>query len=232
MYTRQEMCDQLDDPGLVLDADGTCPLSELTASIDETCRQIEDQDDPAVVLVRLQPSPTNTRSWPGNVSIREVNRWERAVRRLERTGAVSVALAATSCAGPALDLLLASDYRIATADTRLLLPVNDGQFWPGMGVHRLVNQVGLARARQLVLWGGEILAEQAVAIGLIDEITSDPAAATQAAVVMLGRVAGAEHAIRRQLLLEAATTSYEDALGAHLAACDRELRRLRRIGEG
>ena len=55
---------------------------------------------------------------------------------------------------------------------------------------------------------------------------------SQAAVVMLGRVAGAEHAIRRQLLLEAATTSYEDALGAHLAACDRELRRLRRIGEG
>src|SRR6266516_1257983 len=124
MYTRQEMCDQLDDPGLVLDADGTCPLSELTASIDEICRQREGQGDPVVVLVRREPAPTITRWWPGNVRIRAISRWARAVRRLDRTGAVSIALAATSCAGPALDLLLASDYRIATADTRLLLPVN------------------------------------------------------------------------------------------------------------
>ena len=35
---------------------------------------------------------------------------------------------------------------------------------------------------------------------------------------------GRELAIRRRLLLDATTTSYEDALGAHLAACDRAVR--------
>jgi len=38
-------------------------------------------------------------------------------------------------------------------------------------------------------------------------------------------VDGRELSIRRRLLLEAASTSFEDALGAHLAACDRALRR-------
>jgi isomerase DpgB len=37
--------------------------------------------------------------------------------------------------------------------------------------------------------------------------------------------AGAELAIRRQLMDEASWMSFEDALGPHLAACDRALRR-------
>jgi isomerase DpgB len=36
---------------------------------------------------------------------------------------------------------------------------------------------------------------------------------------------GAEMAIRRQLIFEAGSTTFEDALGAHLAAADRALRR-------
>ncbi|KOG89867.1 enoyl-CoA hydratase, partial [Streptomyces varsoviensis] len=37
-------------------------------------------------------------------------------------------------------------------------------------------------------------------------------------------LSGKDLAIRRQLLLDARTTSFEDALGPHLAACDRLLR--------
>jgi isomerase DpgB len=43
---------------------------------------------------------------------------------------------------------------------------------------------------------------------------------------MLGRIAGPELSVRRQLLNEATSSAYEDAIGAHLAACDRELRRI------
>ena len=43
---------------------------------------------------------------------------------------------------------------------------------------------------------------------------------------MAAAVEGAELAIRRQLMLEAPTATFEDALGVHLAACDRSLRRL------
>jgi isomerase DpgB len=63
-------------------------------------------------------------------------------------------------------------------------------------------------------------------MSLVDEIVADPEEAARAAIIMLGRIAGTDLAIRRQLLAEALSVSYEDALGAHLAACDRELRRL------
>ncbi|MEK8174877.1 hypothetical protein NKH77_54940 [Streptomyces sp. M19] len=43
----------------------------------------------------------------------------------------------------------------------------------------------------------------------------------------MGRISDQELAVRRQLLLEAASVEYDEALGVHLAACDRELRRLR-----
>jgi isomerase DpgB len=130
-----------------------------------------------------------------------------------------------------LELLLATDYRIASGDLRLHLPVNSGLVWPGMVVHRLVNQTGMGRARQL-LWGGhEITAQRALEAGLVDEISATPSDALGAAVSRLGQIPGTELAIRRQLMLEAPETSFEEALGSHLAACDRELRRRQGPGE-
>ncbi|MFJ8464552.1 enoyl-CoA-hydratase DpgB [Streptomyces swartbergensis] len=210
--------------GLRLDLDGRLPLAELTAAVNHACDRAEES--PAVLVVRLGTARPDERSWPGGAGIQEVNRWERAVRRIERLPSVSVAVVSGNCAGPALDLLLVADYRIATEDLRLLLPVNDGQFWPGMALYRLTNQLGAARARQLVLWGHELTASAALESGLVDEANADVEAAVEAAVLLLGRNAGPELAIRRQLLLEAHTGSYEDCLGAHLAACDRELRRV------
>ncbi|MFD0493628.1 hypothetical protein [Streptomyces rhizosphaericus] len=56
--------------------------------------------------------------------------------------------------------------------------------------------------------------------------------AVRHAAVLRGRLSGREAGIRRRLLTEAASAEYQDALGAHLAACDRELRRLRNSGPG
>jgi isomerase DpgB len=204
---------------------GATSIAELTVSVNGLCRRIEDRSDPVITVLRLGGVCAD-QGWPGEVGVQDVNRWEKAVRRLERLAGASVAVAEHDCGGPALDLLLAADYRIATADLRLLFPINDGHFWPGMSVYRLAHQVGLARARQLVLWGHEMSAPQATSLGLVDEIAADVDEAVRAAVVFLGRIADAELAIRRRLLLEAPATSFEEALGAHLAACDRELRRI------
>ncbi|XYH97096.1 enoyl-CoA-hydratase DpgB [Sorangium sp. So ce1128] len=225
------------DPGalaarlpLRLDIDGGVPLAELTAAVNGVCQQAEDRTH-SVVVLWLPTSSFDPKGWPGEISIQDANRWERAVRRLERLAAASIAVVSGACGGPALDLLLATDYRIATAELRLLLPVNDGHVWPGMAVHRLVNQVGVARARQLLVGGHDISAQQALDIGLVDELSSAASDALRAAASRLGRISGKELAIRRQLVLEAPATSFEDALGTHLAACDRELRRLHGRGE-
>jgi isomerase DpgB len=59
----------------------------------------------------------------------------------------------------------------------------------------------------------------------VDELTADVEGALAAVADRAGAVDGGELAIRRQLLRDATTISFEEALGGHLAACDRMLRR-------
>lgn len=216
------------DLAITLEVDQTGTLAELTAALNGACEQAENRKgENVIVVLRLSPCDTDSRAWPGPVSVQEVNRWERAVRRLERLPAMNIAVGHGACGGPALDLLLAADFRIATPDLLLRLPVNDGHFWPGMALYRLVQHVGLARARQIVLWGGDIPGARAQELSLIDQVAEDITAAVHTATVLMGRISDQELAVRRRLLLEAASADYDDALGVHLAACDRELRRLR-----
>lgn len=215
--------------GLRIHLDGSLPLGELTAQVNGLCDRVQEAGPPAIAVLTLAAVRPQDRFWPGRVAIQDVNRWEKAVRRLEQQDGVTVAVAPGMCGGPALDVLLAADYRIATAKTRVLLPVNDGQFWPGMALHRLAHQVGLARARQLVMWGHELSLAQALDLGLLDECADDVDDAVAAAMVLLGRIAQPDLAVRRRLLLETPQVGFDEAFGAHLAACDRELRRLDQV---
>jgi isomerase DpgB len=208
---------------------------ELTGSVQAVCDRIEDavergETRPVVVLhLTGGTSPDHADgdvNWPGDgADVHEVNRWERALRRLERLPAAVIAVAEGHCTGPAIEVLLTADYRIGAVDVSMGLPVRSGQVWPGMSVHRLATQVGIARARQLVLFGRNVPADVARRIGLLDEVATDVVQAAEFALNLVGGVEGSELAIRRRLLLDAATTSFEDARGVHLAACDRTLRR-------
>ncbi|MFS8197594.1 enoyl-CoA-hydratase DpgB [Streptomyces sp. CWNU-52B] len=233
MKTERDLTGLPDGLGVLARLDGGSPLPELTAAVNAVCEEAGERRERTVVVLRFTPSPPRAaREWPGDVSIQEVNRWERAVRRLERLDNVNIAVAEGTCGGPVLDLLLASDFRIGTPDLRLMLPINDGHFWPGMSLYRLVQHIGLARARRIVLWDSAISLADATELGIIDQVSDDLTEAIHTAAVLRGRLSDRETRIRRRLLEEAASAEYQDALGAHLAACDRELRRLRDSGPG
>jgi len=146
------------------------------------------------------------------------------VRRLEHLPVVTLAVVDGVCRGPALDLLLVTDYRIAATGTRLRVPVVGRNTWPGMALYRLAHQLGPARARQAALFGTDLPAPRAAEWGLVDEVVEDIGASTERALARLSGVSGRELSIRRRLLAEATSTPFDDALGAHLAACDRALR--------
>ena len=111
------------------------------------------------------------------------------------------------------------------------MPVVAGATWPGMALYRLARQAaGAALARRAVLFGTPIGAAEAQAIGVIDEVTANATLALEKAMEVAGAARGTELAIRRQLMLEATSTTFEDALGVHLAACDRALRSARHRG--
>jgi isomerase DpgB len=130
-----------------------------------------------------------------------------------------------NCFGAMLDILLTTDYRIAFSHSQMGLAKMGDSIWPGMVVHRLTTQLGVANARSLVLFGSHVNAERARELGLINAITSDSLSSSQSFVQSLNFAHIQDIAMRRSLLFEAPASTYEDALGTHLAACDRALRR-------
>jgi isomerase DpgB len=210
---------------LVLRIDGARPVSPaVVETVLAICDRAEDGDGSGLLSVYLSGAPGP--GWAADLDVGLVTKWERAVRRLERLGVATVAIAAGDCGGAALDVLLATDIRIAVAGARLVVPVAGEATWPGMALYRLARQGAAACVRRAVLLGTPIEAGPAVAAGLVDVVVDQPGDALAEIAAAASARAGRELAIRRQLMLEAGDRSFEDAFGSHLAACDRALRRV------
>ncbi|MCX4762798.1 enoyl-CoA hydratase/isomerase family protein [Streptomyces sp. NBC_01275] len=204
--------------------DGAEPPSAVTVrAVQTVCDAAEDRAGFGVVAVQVSGAPAE--GWTSGLDVMKVSKWERALRRLERLPRATVAVASGDCGGAALDAFLTCDIRVVTPGARLLVPGDGTATWPGMAGYRLVQLAGAARVRRALLFGLPIEAPEALQLGLAHEVADDPAGALAAAAELVGGLAGKEIAIRRQLLFDAVTTSFEDALGPHLAACDRVLRK-------
>ena len=209
---------------LTIRIDGSRALTaESVAALTELAGRAEDGNPNSFVVLRVSGAPGPR--WSDDLPVDLVSKWERGLRRLERLPAATIAVADGDCGGPALDALLVADYRVMSAGARLVVPVVAGATWPGMALYRLARlAAGAALARRAVLFGTPIAAAEALATGIIDDVADSAALALERAMGVAGATAGAELGIRRQLMLEAMTTTFEEALGAHLAACDRVLR--------
>lgn len=222
-----DMTQAADGGETTLEINGTRPpTADLVARVIEVCDRVEAGGGRGRLIVRATGVPVDADSWTDGLTVAMVSRWERTLRRLERLPVATVGVADGDCGGTALDALLATDYRVATTSARLTVPVGANGTWPGMALYRLVHQgANAATIRRAVLFGDPIGALDALALQLVDDVTDDVAGALAAAAGLAATVSGAELAIRRQLMLDARTVSFEDALGVHLAAVDRTLRR-------
>ena len=83
--------------------------------------------------------------------------------------------------GVGLELALACDFRLAAEDVELALPEVKLGMIPGSGgTQRLVRLIGLARAKDAIMRGRRIGAEEALAFGLVTQVV--PAEELDAAV--------------------------------------------------
>ncbi|MER7668235.1 enoyl-CoA-hydratase DpgB [Kitasatospora sp. NPDC096128] len=224
--TSPQQADRTDPDVLLLRIDGRRPISaESVSAVNGVCDAAEDDTARTrVVVVEVSGSPEGQR--PEGLTVAMVSKWERALRRLERLPAPTVAVVDGDCGGTALDALLATDYRIAAGAVRLVVPVDGGATWPGMALYRLAQRgAGASAIRRAVLFGTPVELAEALELQLLDEVAADRAGAHTLAATRAGAVSGSELAIRRQLLDDAVTTGFDEALGVHLAACDRALRR-------
>jgi isomerase DpgB len=199
-------------------------LHDAIAGLNRACDMVEESGPDTVLLLQLSGAASQLAALPADVH--EVNHWERALRRIERLGSVIVATL-DGVAGPAaFAVLLTADYRIMAPAASLGLLGRQG-ILPDTTLFRLANQLGVAQARRIGLFGMPLAAADAQRLALADELNPSPLAAAKDFIGCLQAAQTRDVAVRRRLLLDASAISYEDGLGVHLAACDRFIRAAR-----
>ncbi|WP_342215974.1 enoyl-CoA-hydratase DpgB [Nocardia brasiliensis] len=211
---------------ITIDGDSAQSLPYVTASVDSACEQLSSSGHISSVVFEFTDTSDSPSRQRRKADIDHIRRWEYAVRRIERSDVVSIAVVRGFCQGASVDLLLAADYRVATPDVRLAFGADDRLMWPGMAMYRLTRQIGTARVRQLLIRGSDLSADEAYGLGVIDEVTTDVGRVLAQVSARSARIAGGDIAVRRSLIHEASELEFDEAIGVHLAACDRELRRL------
>lgn len=85
------------------------------------------------------------------------------------------------CLGGGLELALATDFRIADRTAVFGFPeVALGILPSSGGTHRVARLLGAAKAKQLILLGDRLAADEALAIGLVTEVVAEGAALERA----------------------------------------------------
>jgi len=103
--------------------------------------------------------------------------------------------------GVGFELALACDFRLAAPDVQLALPEATIGMIPGSGgTQRLARLVGLGRAKDIVMRGRRVGAEEAQALGLVTEIADDLDGAVVALCDELRRLSPLALAMAKRIL--------------------------------
>jgi enoyl-CoA hydratase/carnithine racemase len=132
-----------------------------------------------------------------------------AFRDLDRMPVPTVAAIDGVAFGGGLELALACDLRIASRSAQLGLTETSLGIIPGAGgTQRLVREIGVSKAKELILFARRLSAEEALAYGLVNRLAAPGQCALDAAIEWV------------QPLLEGAPIALSAALAAIDAAAD------------
>jgi enoyl-CoA hydratase/carnithine racemase len=124
-----------------------------------------DLKDPPGVTEMADPArPVRERQWFSELGTR-------AIEAIERVDAITIARVQGHAIGGGALLAWACDLRIAAEGTEFGIPeVGLGDLLNWKGVPRLIAEVGISRARELVLLGDRIDAATALRYGLVNRV--------------------------------------------------------------
>lgn len=156
--------------------------------------------DPAVRVIVL--AGNGDRAFCVGADIRESRAPETAVEAHARLAAMRwitgfadaekpvIAAVHGFCLGGGLELALAADIRIASADARFGLPETALGLIPGGGgTQRLARLVGVGRALDLILTGDRADAAEALRLGLVTRVVADAADLRRDTQALAARIA-------------------------------------------
>ncbi len=158
--------------------------TEMLDRLNEELDAIESDGSRAVILTgqgRGFCPGTDLREPPTDIKTR-IDHVHALIERLVNFPKLSVAAVNGLALGGGLELALACSFRVAVADAKLGLPEIKIGLMPSYGGTQLLPRlIGAARAREMMLSGESVTAEDALPIGLINQICSSPAEVLQLA---------------------------------------------------
>jgi enoyl-CoA hydratase/carnithine racemase len=153
---------------------------QLIAELTEALRAVSADPDAHVVVLRGEGPMFSSgvdlgalEEFSGRVEMLRPFRaaWIEVCRLLEETPKATVCAIHGGCIGGALETALACDLRVAAPGTVLGLPETRIGLIPDVGgSSRLPQLVGLGRAKELIMTGRLIDAEEAERIGLVNRV--------------------------------------------------------------
>jgi enoyl-CoA hydratase len=139
----------------------------------------------------------------------------RVFRRFETFPKVTIAAVNGLALGGGTEIILCTNIRLLADHARLGLPeINLGMFPGAGGTQRLIRQIPLCRATEMMLTGEWISAEEAVSLGLANRVV--PAASLMDEALLLAQKVAAKSPFAVKLIKRAILQGAEMPLGASL----------------
>jgi enoyl-CoA hydratase/carnithine racemase len=149
--------------------------TELLAELAEVARQLTI-DPPGAVVVwggeRIFAAGAEISEFGGPDEAREIGgRFREALDRLAAIPRATIAAINGYALGGGCELALACDFRVVADDAKLGQPeILLGIIPGGGGTQRLARLVGPSRAKDMILTGRQVAAEEALVWGLVDRV--------------------------------------------------------------
>lgn len=154
-----------------------------------------------------------------------LQKWEKMCRRLENLNKFTIAAVQGECTGGGFQLVLLCDARIAINKSFFRFNEVKLGFLPGMATFRLAKYIGLGRAKNLILTGRILPAEEALRWGLLDQVCEQISfeKILKDTIDNLLPFHPVALEMSRRLITECYAASYENFLGHFLAAQHRAI---------
>ncbi|MBN9110370.1 MAG: hypothetical protein J0I34_16520 [Pseudonocardia sp.] len=144
---------------------------------------------------------------------------QRGLAAVEALPLPTVALLGAHCSGPSLDLALCCDVRVAPVDVVVAAAAPNAATLPAGGtVARLVRTTGQGVARDMLLTGRPVAADDALAWGLVTRLSTSASTDALELATTIAALSPEALAATKRLALGASEDSYADGLTAELSS--------------
>ncbi len=136
-----------------------------------TSRKVSSRGTPIFVA---GANVTERVGWSDDQVIRHVRRQRAALAALRKVPVLHVCVVGGVAYGWGTEWLLTADYRVAVPGARFALPETGLGIVPGAGgTAWMADEIGLAHALRLGMTGEQVLPEEALRLGLVQELAAD-----------------------------------------------------------